>query len=54
MKHDIRTDKVRKYYDQEVKDYTKMYKKNYYEYPSNLIRLNIILDRLKKIKLELF
>ncbi|KAF6246727.1 hypothetical protein C6990_06300 [Nitrosopumilus sp. b3] len=44
--------KVQKYYDQEVKDYTKMYKKNYSSYPSNYLRMNIILDRLKKNKIK--
>lgn len=41
-------EKVRKYYDQEAKDYIKMYKKGFGEYPANLIRLNIMVERLKR------
>ena len=52
MKSDIRIKKIQEYYDQEVHDYTKMYKKNYSSYPSNLLRMNIILDRLKKNKIK--
>jgi SAM-dependent methyltransferase len=40
--------KARKYYDQEAKNYIRMYQKGYKEYPANLIRLNFILQRLKQ------
>ncbi len=42
-------EKARKYYDQEAKDYVMMYKEGYTKYPANLIRLNFIVERLRKI-----
>lgn len=41
-------EKVINYYDQEAKDYKLMYKERYQKYPANLIRLNIVTERLKK------
>lgn len=47
-------EKALKYYSQttETKDYVKMYEKGYSKYPANLIRLNIILKRLRKFKIN--
>lgn len=41
-------EKVKDYYDQEAKDYIKMYQEGYGEYPANLIRIKFIIERLKK------
>jgi 2-polyprenyl-3-methyl-5-hydroxy-6-metoxy-1,4-benzoquinol methylase len=35
------------YYNQEAADYSKQYQEGYGEYPANLIRINIVIDRLK-------
>lgn len=40
--------KSKKFYNQEAKHYIKQYREGYKGYPANLIRLNIIVDRLKK------
>ena len=45
-------EKVKKYYDQEAKDYIQMYKEGYKEYPANLIRLNFVVKRLKQNKVK--
>ncbi|MBF0123440.1 MAG: methyltransferase domain-containing protein [Candidatus Omnitrophica bacterium] len=39
--------KAKKYYDQVVQDYIRMYEQGYGAYPQNQIRLNFIVDRLK-------
>lgn len=41
-------EKAKDYYDQEAKDYIKMYQDGYDQYPANLIRINFIIERLKK------
>jgi len=49
MKEIVNTkEQVKKYYDQEVKDYIEMYGDGYTGYPANLIRLNIITKLLKQ------
>lgn len=40
--------KARDYYDQEARDYIKQYQEGYELYPANLIRINFIIERLKK------
>lgn len=44
--------KVQEYYDQDSKSYIKMYKKGYKQYPANLIRLKLIIERLQKNKVR--
>lgn len=41
-------DKAKKFYDQEAQEYINQYKKNYNEYPANLLRLNFTIPLLKK------
>ena len=38
------------YYDQEAKQYKKMYEPGYEKYPANLIRLRLIIKRLNENK----
>ena len=45
-------EKVKLYYKQEAKDYIKQYQRGFKEYPANLIRLNLIVDRLRKNKVR--
>src|SRR5207302_4314652 len=52
MNSKIGKEKARQYYNQENKDYLKMYQRNYHEYPANLIRLNIVLRRLKENRIQ--
>lgn len=44
--------RTKKYYDQEAQNYKNMYEKNYKKYPMNLIRLQIITERLKQNKIN--
>ncbi len=48
MDSDSGKETIRKYYDQEARDYIKMYKEGYTEYPANVIRLNFVVERLKQ------
>lgn len=43
---------AKKYYDQDAKGYIQMYKEGYEEYPANLIRLNLVIERLKQNKVK--
>ena len=45
-------DQVKKYYDQEAKDYKMMYQEGYQKYPANLIRLNMVTNRLKQTNIK--
>ncbi|NQT23219.1 MAG: class I SAM-dependent methyltransferase [Candidatus Omnitrophica bacterium] len=40
--------KAKDYYDQEAGDYIKQYQEGYGQYPANLIRIKLIIERLKK------
>ncbi|MGD0328618.1 MAG: class I SAM-dependent methyltransferase [Minisyncoccia bacterium] len=40
--------KAKKLYDQEAGGYIKQYQENYEEYPANLIRIQFVIERLKK------
>lgn len=44
--------RAEQYYDQEAKEYIAMYKPGYGKYPANLIRLNILIERLKQLKFK--
>jgi SAM-dependent methyltransferase len=43
---------AKKFYDQEAKDYIRMYREGYKEYPANLIRLNFMVERLKQNRIK--
>lgn len=40
--------KIKEYYDQEASDYIKQYESGFDKYPSNLTRINVIIERLKE------
>ena len=40
--------KAKNYYDQEAEDYIKQYQRGYDQYPANLIRIKLIIERLRK------
>jgi 2-polyprenyl-3-methyl-5-hydroxy-6-metoxy-1,4-benzoquinol methylase len=44
--------KARDYYGQEAKNYIKQYQGDYSQYPANLIRINFIVERLRKNKVR--
>jgi len=43
-------EKARKHYDQGAEEYIEQYQEGYKEYPANFIRLNLIIEQLKKSK----
>ncbi len=45
-------DRVKNFYDQHSEKYIQMYSNGYEEYPENLIRLNMIIDRMKQNKIK--
>jgi len=48
MDSDADKERVRKYYDQEAREYSQIYQEELAEYPASLIRLNFIVERLKQ------
>ena len=44
--------KVKKFYEQDAKDYIQRYEEGYKKYPASLIRLNLMIDRLKKNRVK--